>query len=121
MAVGSENVSPPSTCDQQEYEGDEALARMACLMVNGSFWTVDFWGYLVAHNLCPLTECLYPRNLNMPCRVGRSVSAMNLVRTKLSSIEDVAGQPLTSVNGVLSASELVLLIGCDCLEGDVLI
>lgn len=46
---------------------------------------------------------------------------MNLVRTKLSSMEDVAGQPLTSVNGVLSASELLLLVGCDCLAGDVLI
>lgn len=35
-----------------------------------------------------LTECLYPRNLNFPCLVGSSVSAMKRVTTWLSSIED---------------------------------
>ncbi len=33
-----------------------------------------------------LTECLYPRNLNLPCRVGSSVSAMKRVLTRSSLI-----------------------------------
>lgn len=67
------------------------------------------------------TECLYPRNRKMPCRVGRSVSAMNLVRTKLSSIEEVAGQPLTSVKGELGPWALLLMMGGERALEDVLI